>query len=190
MRITDEGSSAQQNTARPRTTKIALAVQQLLAITLVVGVGVNELFHAIFDGMEFMGNVAFVGTVLSMEATFHEESWRALHSPAAAFVAYALIWVAHALAGVLSIAGGLKLARGIGSEALVLRPQWTVAIAGLGIACALYLIGFLTVASGWFSLHEAPTPPNFVSAAMNLFLAYMGVLIYITLITRDEPEAN
>jgi predicted small integral membrane protein len=50
----------------------------------------------------------------------------------------------------------------------------------------LYLIGFVTIASGWFALHEAPTPPNFVPAAINLFLAYMAVLIYLVFITRTD----
>ena len=79
--------------------------ERILLIVLVAGVGLNELFHAIFDGLQFMFNVEFVGTVLSMESTFEPGSWRAIESPVIACIAYTLIWAAHALSGIFCLAG-------------------------------------------------------------------------------------
>jgi predicted small integral membrane protein len=159
-------------------------IERLLVIFLVLGVGLYELFHAIFDGLQYMANVKFVGTVLSMEATRNPDAWQAIDSPVVAFIGYTLIWVAHAASGILCLFGSYVLASSISSDDATYRESAAIATLGVGIGCILYLVGFLAIASGWFRLYQAPTPPNYIPNAQMLFLCYVAVLIYLVLIRR------
>ena len=162
-------------------------VQRLLVIVFTVAVGLNESFHAIFDGLQFMFNVEFVGTVLSMQSTPEPESWRAIDSSVVAFIAYALIWLAHAASGILCLIGAWILWRSV-KEAQTFSSSATLATAGVGIGCILYLLGFQAIAGGWFLLYQAPTPPNFIPQAQQLFLSYGAVLIYLQIVTRQRGD--
>ncbi len=163
-------------------------IQQLLVIVFVIAVGLNETFHAVFDGLQFMFNVQFVGSVLSMESTSEPESWRAISSPAVAFVAYMLIWLAHAASGALCLVGAYFLARSI-KDGGDFSETANAATAGVGIGCVLYLLGFQSIAGGWFLLFQAPTPPNFIPQAERLFLCYAAVLVYMQLVGRHRGTA-
>jgi len=152
---------------------------------LVFGVGGNELFHAVFDGMDWAGNVEIVALVLSMSATSEPDSWRSVQSSIAATMAYAGIWLAHAASGVVAAVGAFLILR-LGSVAATFKHRaYSVAIVGVGIGALLYLIGFVTIASGWFILHTSPTPPNFVPNAERLFLCYMVVIMYLSVLKRS-----
>jgi predicted small integral membrane protein len=163
-------------------------VQRLLVIAFTVAVGLNESFHAVFDGLQFMFNVEFVGTVLSMESTPEPESWRAIDSSVVAFIAYTLIWLGHAASGVLCLAGAWVLGGRV-KDTQAFSSSTTAATAGVGIGCILYLLGFQAIAGGWFLLFQAPTPPNFIPQAERLFLSYGAVLIYLQIVTRPRGAA-
>ena len=167
-----------------RTTRI----QRIIVLILVAAVGLNEIFHAIFDGLQFMSNVQFVGSVISMESTLEPDSWRAVESPVVAFIAYGLIWLAHAASGVLCLAGAWFLGRGANGSTGSSNSS-AAATAGVGIGCVLYLLGFQSIAGSWFLLFQAPTPPNFIPQATQLFLSYAAVLIYLQLVTRHRGAA-
>lgn len=168
--------------------KRAAVAQRLIVTALVVAVGLNETFHAVFDGLQFMANAEFVGSVLSMESTGEPDSWRAISSPAIAYFAYGLIWLAHAASGALCLAGAWFLGRKA-QDAQAFADSATAATAGLGIGCVLYLLGFQAIAGGWFLLYQAPTPPNFIPEAERLFLSYAAVLVYLHLVTRRRGAA-
>ena len=167
-----------------RTTQI----QRIIALFLVAAVGLNEAFHAVFDGLQFMSNVEFVGSVLSMDSTLEPDSWRAVDSPVLAFIAYGLIWLAHAASGALCLAGVWFFGRAASGAQGNSIPSAT-ATAGVGIGCVLYLLGFQSIAGGWFLLFQAPTPPNFIPQATQLFLSYAAVLIYLQMVTRHRVSA-
>jgi len=158
--------------------------ERLLGGVLVLGVGANELFHAVFDGMDWAANVEIVSLVLSMSATSDPDSWRSVHSSFAATMAYGGIWLAHAVSGVIAAVGAFLLVRLDWVEATLKHRAYSVAIIGVGIGALLYLVGFVTIASGWFILHTSPTPPNFVPNAERLFLCYMAVIVYLGVFRR------
>ena len=158
-------------------------IERAVLVVLVATVGLNEIFHAAFDGLQFMANAQFVGTVLSMESTSEPGSWRAISSPTLAIIAYGLIWLAHAASGVFCLAGAYFLT-GARKDDTRLSQSAAAATAGLGIGCILYLLGFKAIAGGWFLLYQAPTPPNFIPQAERLFLSYAAVLIYLHLVVR------
>jgi len=159
-------------------------IERSLVIFLVLGVGLYELFHAIFDGLQYMANVEFVATVLSMDATRNPDAWQEIDSPTVAFLAYTLIWVAHAASGILCLIGSYILTTTIASDEATYRESTATATLGVGIGCILYLVGFLAIAGGWFLLYQAPTPPNYIPNAQMLFLCYVAVLIYLAQLRR------
>jgi len=161
---------------------------RMLVVVLVAGIGLHEGFHALIDGLSFCTNVDFVATVLSMESTWEPESWRALHSPAAAYVAYTLIWLAHAASAVLCLLASYQLATSSRAANADLRRRLSLAIAGIGIGAVLYFVGFTSIASAWFSLWQAPTPPNYEMNAQMLFLCFMAVLLYVTTLRRASTS--
>ncbi len=157
-------------------------IERYLAAILVLGVGGNELFHAIFDGMDFAFSAQFVRDAISMEYTSDPDAWRAIHNPTVAAIGYGFIWLAHALSGGISLAGATLMLR---HPAGNLRKAYVVATLGVGIGAVLYLVGFMTIAGGWFLLYSAPTPPNFVDSAMMNFICYFLVIIYLNLLQRN-----
>jgi predicted small integral membrane protein len=159
-------------------------VERYLAAILVFGIAGNELLHAILDGMNPAAGIEGVTAVISMSATTEPDSWRALHSPVAATIIYAAIWLAHAISGVVGMVGTVLLLKSATNPEVNADRAMEVAILGVGVGAVLYLVGFVTLASGWFIIHTSPTPPNFLPNAERLFLCYMAVIVYLTLRRR------
>jgi len=159
-------------------------VERSVAIFLVLGVGLYELSHAVLDGLQYMANVEFVGRVLSMDATRNPDAWQEINSPTVVFIAYTLIWVAHAAGGILCLIGCYKLATSVASDEATYRESTITAMLGVGIGCTLYLVGFMAIAGGWFLLYQAPAALNYIPNAQMLFLCYVALLIYLSQIGR------
>lgn len=155
-------------------------MERYIAAALVFGVAGNELLHAILDGMNPSPAVANVSEVISMSATAEPDSWRAIHSPMAAVIFYGAIWLAHAVSGLVGLLGSYLLLGDTRRSATDTERATHVSIVGVGVGAILYLVGFLTIASGWFLIHTSPTPPNYLPNAERLFLVYMAVLLYLT----------
>lgn len=155
-------------------------IGRFLPIALILGVGCNEFFHALFDIFDYEYKVKLVGMVISMDKTAaNADAWRGIDNPIAAYVAYAGIWCTHAIGGIVALAGAYRLIRAETQDNAATGKAYALAEAGIGIAAALYLVGFIAIASGWFLMHTAPTPPNFLANAQLLFISYMAVLIYL-----------
>ncbi len=154
-------------------------LQRFLPAILVLGIGLNEFFHAVFDIFGYEFKVKLVGWVISMDKTATPDALRGIDSAVAAYIAYGGIWLAHAVGGVITIYGGYLLARSDPQDDPKVQRAHSVAVTGIGIGVILYLVGFVTIASGFFLMHAAPTPPNFLDNAQRLFLCYMAVIIYL-----------
>ncbi len=154
-------------------------IQRYFPAILVIGVGCNELFHALFDIFDYSWKVKMVGWVISMDKTGDPDALRGIDSAIAAYVAYGGIWLAHAIGGVIAIAGAYQLATSDPQDSTKMQRAYTLSMTGIGIGAILYLVGFITIASGFFLMHAAPTPPNFLANAQRLFLCYMAVIIYL-----------
>ncbi len=150
-----------------------------LGIALVLGVASNELFHAVFDGLDFSSNADLASQILSMKGTWDPNSWRAIENPALGLVAYGLIWVAHAVSGVLGVVGAYKMFQSLKNEESKYPQDCSLAMLGVGIGAALYFVGFIAIGGGWFLLYSAPTPPNFSDAANGLFQSYILVILFL-----------
>src|SRR5215469_15277171 len=111
----------------------------------VVAIGVLTGLACLNNLMDYNSNFALVQHVLSMDTTFPEGTlrWRAITFPTVHHAAYWLIIATEGLAGVLCLAGAYKmlLARKAGTD--IFNQSKNLALWGLGIAFALYLIGFI-----------------------------------------------
>ena len=154
-------------------------IQRYLPAILVLGIGCNELFHAIFDIFSYEFKVKLVGWVISMDKTGDPDALRGIDSAIGAYVAYGGIWLAHASSGLIAIFGAYLMVTSDPQDTGKMQRAYTVATSGVGLGAMLYLIGFVTIASGFFLMHSAPTPPNFLANAQRLFLCYMAVIIYL-----------
>ena len=154
-------------------------IQRYFPAILVLGVGCNEFFHALFDIFDYAWKVKMVGWVISMDKTGNPDALRGIDSALGAYVAYGGIWLAHAIGGVIAIAGGYLLATSDPQDSTRMQRAFSLSMTGIGIGAMLYLVGFITIASGFFLMHTAPTPPNFIASAQRLFICYIAVMIYL-----------
>ncbi len=159
-------------------------MERYLGAALVLGVAANELFHAIFDGLAFSSSVESVSQVLAMKQTWDPDSWRAINSSFVATIAYSVIWLAHAASGTFSLYGAFLVFKSRGDAGRLGGKAYSIAVAGVGIGAMLYFIGMVAIAGGWFLLYSAPTPPNFITEAVQLFLCYMAVIFFLILTRR------
>jgi predicted small integral membrane protein len=159
-------------------------IQRYLPAVLVLGIGSNELFHAIFDLFDLAFKVKLVGWVISMDKTGDPNALRGIDSAIGAYIAYTTIWLAHASAGLIALTGAFRLFTAEPQNHEKLQRAYALSESGIGIAAALYLVGFIAIASGFFLIHTAPTPPNFLANAQRLFLCYMAVIIYLRLMRQ------
>ncbi len=159
-------------------------IQRYLPVALILGIGFNELFHAIFDIFDFAYKAKLVGWVVSMDKSADPDALRGIDSVLGGNIAYGVIWLAHAVGGLIAIAGGYQLLRVDVQDTSKLQRALSLSELGIGIGVTLYFVGFVTLASGFFLMHTAPTPPNFLANAQRLFLCYMAVIIYLDLRRR------
>ena len=154
-------------------------IRRYLPAILVLGIGCNEFFHALFDIFDYAWKVKMVGWVISMDKTGDPDALRGIDSAIGAYIAYGGIWLAHAMGGLIAIFGAYLLATSNPQDDTTMRRAHSMSVTGVGIGAMLYLVGFVTIASGFFLMHSAPTPPNFLANAQRLFICYMAVIIYL-----------
>jgi len=106
---------------------------------------------------DYNSNFVLVEHVLSMDTTFAEGNlrWRAITTPALHHAAYWLIIAAEGLAGALCLAGACKMLFARNASADIFHQSKTLALWGLGIALALYLVGFMVIGAEWFAMWQS-----------------------------------
>jgi predicted small integral membrane protein len=155
----------------------------------VLGIGLLTAMACINNLTDYGSNFAFVEHVLSMDTTFPDNSlrWRAIQSPALHHLAYWLIIAAEGLAGILCLAGASNIFRHRNDGADDFHKSKTIALWGLTIALALYLIGFMVVGAEWFAMWQSPKWDGRQPAFR--ILASIGLVILILLHRDDRAKA-
>jgi predicted small integral membrane protein len=151
----------------------------------VLGIGLLTAMACINNLTDYGSNFAFVQHVLSMDTTFPDSSlrWRAIQSPALHHLAYWLIIAAEGTAAILCLAGAWKMFRHRNDGADDFHKSKSIALWGLTIALALYLIGFMVVGAEWFAMWQSPNWDGRQPAFR--ILAAIG-LVTLILLYRDE----
>ena len=161
----------------------ALRAIQLMGV---VAIGVLTGLACLNNLMDYNSNFALVQHVLSMDTTFPEGTlrWRAITSPTVHHAAYWLIIAIEGLAGVLCLAGAYKmlLARKAGTD--IFNQSKNLALWGLGIALALYLIGFMVIGAEWFAMWQSQRWDGRQPA----FRILMCIGIIILIVLQDDTK--
>ena len=126
--------------------------------------------------------IAIFETILGIpEGTLR---WRAITSPTVHHAAYWLIIATEGLAGVLCLAGAYKmiLARKAGTD--IFNQSKNLALWGLGIALALYLIGFMVIGAEWFAMWQSQRWDGRQPA----FRILMCIGIIILIVLQDDNK--
>jgi predicted small integral membrane protein len=151
-------------------------IEKVLITALVGAIGANELFHGIYGIEIFQENVSLIHLTLTMETISGSGSWRSIDNTVVSQIVAGLTTLAHLVCGLISL---------VAAYFLVEREElgFKLAYIGVGFGCIFYFLGFITIASAWFLMFRSATI-NFEAQAERLFLCYMAVLIYLSVIRK------
>jgi predicted small integral membrane protein len=140
-----------------------------------------------FDNVTDYGtNYLAVQHVLSMDTTFPGNAlmYRSITSPVLWQLIYALIIATEGIAGILLLAGAIRLIQLRTAPALIFNEGKALVIAGYTLAFLLWFLGFMVVAGEWFAMWQSQTW-NFQQPAFRFVMIVLGVLIFVALPDGD-----
>lgn len=161
---------------------------RLAKLGLVILVGLFLLLVGIDNLLDPATNFVYVQHVMSMDTVPPSSrlALRAIASPAAHKLVYALIISTQLLAGVLCLAGALLLWVARRGPANPFNRAKQIAVGGLALAFALWFFGFMAVGGEWFQMWQSPRW-NGQQAAFR-FIGCVG-LVLVFLVQKDEELA-
>jgi predicted small integral membrane protein len=156
---------------------VGMTVMRLVQASLVGFIGIFGVLVAFNNVTDYGSNFAFVQHVLSMDTTFPGNAmmWRAITDPTVHHVFYGIIIAGEAVAGLLCIAGALRLLVALGDPTDLFHEAKGTAFIGLFVGFAVWFLGFMVVGAEWFGMWQSPTW-NGQEAAFR-FIACIGIVM-------------
>lgn len=153
---------------------------------------------AIFCLLVVFGNVTDYGTnyefvkrVLSMDTTFPGSKlmYRAITHESLWHFAYWLIILGQALAGVLLLAGAVRLWQARHATGAVFNRAKGPTVAGTLAAFVVWFFMFMAIGGEWFAMWQSETW-NGQDAAFRLYTAVLALLIFVNQADGDLPASD
>jgi predicted small integral membrane protein len=144
-----------------------------------------------FDNVTDYGtNYLFVQHVMSMDTTYPGNAlmYRSVTNPALWTLCYWLIIAAEAAAGILFLAGAIRLFQLRHAPGAVFNEAKALAVAGAVAAFLLWFLGFMVIAGEWFAMWQSATW-NGQDAAFRFYVTVLAVLIFVAMPDGDLPGA-
>jgi predicted small integral membrane protein len=163
-----------------------MLITRLTKVMMCFALGLFCLLVA-FDNVFDPGtNYTFVQHVLSMDTTFPENGlkYRAITNPIAWQAAYAAIIVAEGFAGLLFVAGAIRLLRVRNAPAADFNREKDYAVAGGALAFLIWFFGFTVVGGEWFAMWESKIW-NGQETAFRFYITAVAVLIFL-----NQPDGE
>jgi len=159
-----------------RVAKVGLVLAVALYYSMIV-------FNNLTD---YGSNFLFVRHVLSMDTTFpgNQGMWRSITSSKWHATFYLAIICWESLTMALCWWGGWRLAKVLRSPASSFHQAKRVAIVGLALGLAMWLVAFLTVGGEWFLMWQSKTW-NGQESAFRMFTVLGLVLLLLA-----QPDAE
>ncbi len=156
---------------------ITRAGQISLTLTLGLCFGLIAFNNAVDYGTNFQ----FVKHVLSMDSLPPDPrvAWHAVKLPALHHLAYLVIIAWEALAAILCLAGGARMAFHVKSPDFNSAKKY--ALCGLWAGVLLWSLGFITIGGEWFMMWESPAW-NGELAAFRMFTVNSVALLFLYLL--------
>jgi predicted small integral membrane protein len=145
-----------------------------------------------FDNLtDYGSNFAFVRHVMSMDTTFPGNAlmYRAVTTPALWHLAYAVIIVSQATAGLLYLVGGVRLYRARHAPGAAFNQAKSSTIAASLLGFVVFFFMFMVIGGEWFSMWQSKDW-NAQEAAYRFYMAVLGVLIFVSLPDGDLPAGD
>ena len=135
---------------------------------------------------DYQSNFLFVQHVMSMDTTYpgNKLMYRAVTEPAYWQAAYTLIIFGEATAGLLFLAGAIRLLQVRRQPGAVFDRAKALTVMGALAAFILWFFGFMVVAGEWFAMWQSATW-NGQEAAFRFYMTALAVLIFVMLPDRD-----
>jgi predicted small integral membrane protein len=140
-----------------------------------------------FDNLTDYGtNYLPLQHVMSMDTTFPGNvlMYRAITNPVLWHFAYALIIAAEAIAGILFLAGAIRLFQVRHAKGFVFNEAKSWVVAAATLAFLIWFFGFMVVAGEWFAMWQSKNW-NFQEPAFRIYVTVLGVLIFVALPDGD-----
>jgi predicted small integral membrane protein len=167
-----------------------MLITRVAKIAMCLSLAVFCLLVGIDNIADPRSNYAFVAHVMSMDTTFPGNTlmYRAITSPAAFRLAFALIIAAEIVAGLLFLAGAWRLWQARLAPAVTFNAAKTYAVAGALFAFLLWFFGFMVIAGEWFAMWQSKAW-NAQQSAFRLYLTVLAVLIFLVLPDGELADA-
>lgn len=135
---------------------------------------------------DYQSNYLFVKHVMSMDTTYpgNKLMYRAITEPAYWQAAYALIIFGEAVAGLLFLAGAIRLFLVRRKPGVVFDRAKALTVMGTLVAFLVWFFGFMVIAGEWFAMWQSATW-NGQEAAFHFYMSALAVLIFVMLPDRD-----
>ena len=136
-------------------------------------------------------NHFFVRHVLSMDTTFSGNAlmYRSVAHPGLGHASYWLIIAAEAVAGILFLAGAVRLWQMRAAPAALFNQAKGLFVAGCLLAFLVWFFGFMVIAGEWFAMWQSATW-NGQDAAFRVYVTVLAVLIFVNQPDGDLNQAK
>jgi len=163
-----------------------MLITRLTKVVMCFALGLFCLLVAFDNVFDYGTNYVFVQHVLSMDTTFPENGlkYRAITNPVAWQAAYAAIIAAEAFAGLLFVAGAIRLLRLRHAAAAAFNREKGYAIAGCALAFLIWFFGFTVVGGEWFAMWESKVW-NGQETAFRFYVTALALLIFL-----NQPDGE
>lgn len=135
---------------------------------------------------DYYANFPAVVRALSMQELFADSTigYRAVTNPFVHHLAFILVIGAESVTAILCILGAWRLFRARKASAPVFNQAKNCAIAGLSCGFLTWQVLFMSVGGEWFGLWMSVSLRGAITAAFQIFMTILGVLIYLAI--NDE----
>ena len=131
-------------------------------------------------------NLPFVRHVMSMDTTYPGNAlmYRSVTNPTVWTLCYWLIIAVEAVAGILFLAGAIRLFQVRNAPGAAFNAAKGLTIAGALAAFLVWFLGFMVVAGEWFAMWQSQTW-NSQDAAFRFYVTALAVLIFV-----NQPDGD
>ncbi len=140
-----------------------------------------------FDNITDYGtNYLFVQHVMSMDTTYPGNAlmYRSVTNPVLWNLCYWLIIAGEAVAGILFLAGAIRLWQVRNAYGAVFNAAKGLVVAGALLAFLVWFFGFMVIAGEWYAMWQSGTW-NGQDAAFRFYVTVLAVLIFV-----NQPDGD
>ncbi|HEX8584247.1 MAG TPA: DUF2165 family protein [Allosphingosinicella sp.] len=132
---------------------------RFVKIMLMASVGLWGVIGGLGNLMDYSAGVEQVGYVLSMEGAkdVAYASWRSIHSPLIAHLAFAVIYLSKLATGALCLYCSARLLKFRKADTATFQTEKSSGILGLGISITMLFLAFIVFAGLLFEYWRVPT---------------------------------